>query len=186
MEHNIRRSHLLPLIQDAVAKGPVTLSSGRISDFYIDARLVTLNPIGSKLIGRLVLDVLTEWQHNALAGPTTAACPIVSAAGVIAAQHARDIKLAYVRKEAKGYGMGKSIEGPPLGPADKVLMVDDVLTTGGSLLKAIREVRNTGAHVSRAFVLVDRQEGGRDALLREGIEVSSFTNREQLKAAIDG
>ena len=186
MEQNIRRAHLLPLLQDAVAKGPVTLASGRVSDFYIDARLVTLNPIGSKLIGRLVLDILTEWQHNTLAGPTTAACPIVSAAGVIAAQHARDIKLAYVRKEAKGHGMGKSIEGPPLTSADKVLMVDDVLTTGTSLLRAVAQVRDTGAHVSRAFVLVDRQEGGREALLREGIEVSSFTTREQLKIAIDG
>lgn len=178
---NLRRQDILSALREATATGPVTLASGKVSDFYIDARLVTLQPIVSRLIGLLVYDLMVQWQLDTIAGPTTAACPIVSAAGVIAASKALPVKLAYVRKEAKGHGMGKLIEGPPVTSGDSVLLVDDVLTSGGSLCRALDAVRATGAHVSRAFVLVDRQEGGMDKLLENGVEVSAFTTKEELR-----
>jgi orotate phosphoribosyltransferase len=169
---------LLELIRASVAEGPVTLSSGTTSDFYVDGRLVMLTPEGSHLAGKAILAKVQELSVSAVAGPTTGACPMVSAAGVLAAQQGVEIQLAYVRAEAKGHGMGKTIEGPPLSASDRVLFVDDVVTSGGSFVRAIERLRaETGATVTDALCLVDRQAGGAERLQAIGVTLHALMTR---------
>ncbi|MGE0710019.1 MAG: orotate phosphoribosyltransferase [Planctomycetota bacterium] len=173
---------LLELVRGCVAQGPVVLSSGQTSDFYVDGRLVTLSPEGSALIGAAALALARELEVTALVGPTTGACPMVSAAGVLAWQQGAPLKLAYVRAQAKGHGMQKAIEGPALGPSDRVLVVDDVLTSGGSLRLAIERLREeTGAGVVHALVVLARPAGGAAALVALGVSVHALLRRQDLQ-----
>ncbi|RMG12897.1 MAG: orotate phosphoribosyltransferase, partial [Planctomycetota bacterium] len=110
----MNRKRLEELVRACVHRGEVTLASGKKSDFYVDGRLVTLTPEGSRLLGEELLDLVQELRVSALAGPTTGACPLVSATGVLAAQAGVPLKLAYVRGAPKGHGLQKRIEGPPL------------------------------------------------------------------------
>lgn len=170
---------LKQLLASCIAEGPVTLSSGKVSDFYLDGRLATLSPEGSLLIARAVLDVARELGVTALGGPTVAACPMVSAAGVLAAQEQVPLKLFYVRSQRKGHGMQKAIEGPPLTSDDRALIVDDTMTSGGSLLQAVERVREeAGAEVVSVFCLVDRQEGGTERLTEAGVPCRALFRRE--------
>ena len=174
---------LKTLLAAAVAEGPVTLASGAVSDFYIDARLVTLTPEGSTLAGEALLDLAAELGATAIAGPTVAACPLVSAVGVLAHQRGRPLKLVYVRAKAKGHGMQKAVEGPPLAAEDRVLVVDDVLTSGGSLLQAIATLRaDTEATLVGAAVLVDREAGGAQALAAAEVPLRALFTRSSLLA----
>jgi orotate phosphoribosyltransferase len=180
----VDRDRLKTLIEASVHKGEVTLASGKKSDFYVDGRLVTLSAEGSRLIGEEVLDLIQELGVTAVAGPTTGACPMVSAAGVLAAQSGVPLKLAYVRAAPKGHGMQKSIEGPALGAGDTVLMVDDVMTSGGSMVRAIERLQEeTGAKVVCAFCLVDRQAGGQEALDAAGVPFRALFTRADLQTA---
>lgn len=164
------RAELLKCVAAATKRGEFTLRSGKKSDFYFDARLVTLDPLGlSYACEELKHNLLGAWTDKitALGGPATAAIPLIAGVGVDLPGGLR--KLFYVRGEAKDHGTKRRIEGPPLGPDDNVMLVDDVLTSGTSLLDAYAAVKETGAQVRGAFVLVDRQEGGRVALADAGI-----------------
>lgn len=175
------RARLKELVAACVARGPVTLASGKTSDFYVDGRLVTLSAEGSLLLGQAVLEVVRARGVTALGGPVTGACPMVSAAGVLAAQAGTPLKLFYVRSEPKGHGLQKAIEGPPLSPSDRALLVDDVLTSGGSLLRAVERVRQeVGCEVVGALTVVDREAGGREALAAAGIELTALLTRRDL------
>lgn len=176
------RERLRTLIEGCVHKGEVTLASGKKSDFYVDGRLVTLHTEGSRLIGEEVLDLCAELKVTALGGPTTGACPMVSAAGVLAAEAGVPLKLFYVRAVAKGHGMQKAIEGATLDKTDRVLLVDDVMTSGGSVMKAIARIReDTGAEVKHAFCLVDREAGGRECLAEGAVELHALFTKSDLK-----
>jgi orotate phosphoribosyltransferase len=178
----VDRQRLKTLIKGCVHEGTVTLASGKTSEFYVDGRLVTLDCEGSRLIGEEVLDLAQELKATALGGPTTGACPMVSAAGVLAAEAGVPLKLFYVRGAPKGHGMQKAIEGAALGPEDRVLIVDDVMTSGGSVLKAIERIREeTGATVTDAFCLVDREAGGRELLAAGDVELHALFTRADLK-----
>jgi orotate phosphoribosyltransferase len=178
----VDRGRLKTLIEGCVHQGEVTLASGKTSDFYVDGRLVTLSPEGSRLIGEEILDLVQELQVTALGGPTTGACPMVSAAGVLAAQAGVPLKLFYVRGAPKGHGMQKAIEGPALSKDDRVLVVDDVMTSGGSMIKAIDRIREeTGATVVSAFCLVDREAGGREALEQHDVPCRFLFTKTDLK-----
>ena len=170
-------------LQATIRRDRFILSSGKVSDFYIDARQITLDSFLSRFIGFLILARMRKLDLNAIAGPTIAACPMISAAGAVAAEHLerKDLPvLAYVRSEAKDHGLGKTIEGPGLTPDHRVLLVDDVLTTGGSLLQAAAEIIETGADVHHAFVLGDRQEGGQDRLQEADIELHHLFTKANL------
>lgn len=183
------RRRLKEKLAACIRTGRITLSSGKITDFYFDGRLVSLDPEGSVLIGSLMLDELEERGIEAVGGLTSGADPITSAVGVLAWQRGVPLRLFFVRKATKEHGLQKQIEGPPL-PKDpnlKVALVDDVLTTGGSLLKARDAlVEEAGVRPAHAFVIVDREEGGRERLAREGIEsFALFRRRDFFSAALD-
>jgi orotate phosphoribosyltransferase len=173
------RRALKTKIAACIQTGRITLSSGKVTDFYFDGRTVSLEPEGSVLIATLVLHELRQRRAIvAIGGPTSGADPIVSATGVLAFQEGVSLGLFYVRKATKEHGMQKRVEGPPLASGAAVLLVDDVLTTGGSLLQARTTLQeDTAADVRGVLVLVDREEGGRERLEAEGLEVVSLFRR---------
>ena len=176
------RDRLKQLIEGCVAEGEVTLASGKKSDFYVDGRLVTLSCAGSHLVGQAVLEVARELNVTAIGGPTTGACPMVSAAGVLADQAEVPLKLFYVRAAPKGHGMQKTIEGATLTAQDRCLIVDDVMTSGGSILRAVENIKaETDAQVVGAFCLVDREADGRENLEAAGVMFRSLYTRTDLK-----
>lgn len=178
----MNRDRLLALLEACVARGEVTLASGQKSDFYVDGRLVTLSPEGAALVGEAVLEAALALGATAVAGPTTGACPMVSAAGVLAHQAGRALKTVYVRAQAKGHGLMKSIEGPALGAGDKVLLVDDVMTSGGSLLQAADRLQaEVGCPIVGVWCLVDRQAGGREKVEAAGYRFQSAFTRADLQ-----
>jgi orotate phosphoribosyltransferase len=178
MERNTAR--LKALVGSTIRFGTFTLASGETSDFYFDGRLVTLDQEGSLLVGAEAAALARSLGATALGGPATAACPIVTAAGICAREQGQKLKLFYVRSEAKKHGTKRLIEGPALGPEDKVLVVDDVVTSGGSFTKAIAAIRaETGAQVLGAFALVDRLQGGREKLEAEGVKLTSVFTRAE-------
>ena len=160
-----------------VRMGEITLSSGKATDFYFDGRLVSLDPEGSVLIGGLMLEAIRARGITAVGGLTSGADPLTSAIGVLAWQRQIPMNLFFVRKERKEHGLQQRVEGPPIPTGDgfKVALVDDVLTTGGSLLQA-REalVEEIGVEPCLACVIVDREEGGEQRLAEFGIETAAL------------
>lgn len=176
------RNRLARKLASCIRTGKITLSSGKETDFYFDGRLVSLDPEGSVLIAELFLDVIVKRGIQAVGGMTSGADPIASSIGVLAYQRGIPLKLFYVRKAAKEHGMQRRVEGPQVPAGLKVAIVDDVITTGGSLLQARDAiVEESAVHVTDAIVIVDREEGGREKLLEEGLEVTSlFRKRDFL------
>jgi orotate phosphoribosyltransferase len=151
----------------------VVLSSGKTSNYYFDGRKVSLSPSGAYHIANIICDMIRDDNVDAVGGVTLGADPIVGAVGVVAYQRNMDISLFIVRKEAKKHGTMRLIEGPPLKAGQRVVVVDDVITTGGSIIKAVEAVREVGCEVVKAIALVDRQEGGTEALARMGVKVEA-------------
>jgi orotate phosphoribosyltransferase len=160
------------LAERSARRGQFTLSSGRQSTLYIDARLTTMSPDGLALIGPLALDALREaaWPVDAVGGLTLGADPISYAIAYASAATEHPVRAFTVRKEAKTHGTGRLIEGP-FREGDHVAIVEDVITTGGSALRAVDAVRRAGGTVLGVLALVDREEGGRDALEGAGLSV---------------
>ncbi len=155
----------------AAQKREVTLSTGAKSNFYFDCKPVTLNPDGANLVGTAFLDALDELPEppEAVGGLTLGADPIVSAMVVLSHMRGRPIQGFYVRKEPKSHGTKRLIENPPKSGA-KVVIVDDVVTSGGSLLKAVAEARAAGCEVVGVMALVDRQEQNGEANIRRVVD----------------
>ena len=165
MEEAKLKQDLLDLIKaKALIKGDRTLASGKKSDFYIDGKQVTLDPHGILLVGKLILSMMGGLKVDAIGGPTIGADPIAAAAALLSSQTGRPLKAFIVRKEAKRHGLQKMIEGPALAAGDRVVMVEDVITTGGSVLAAIKEVEKLNAQVVKVICLVDRSEGASEIL----------------------
>lgn len=172
---------LLHLLKKELVLGPVTLASGRQSGWYVDGRRVTLSARGGPTCAMEILRRLhgrPEAVH-AIGGPTIGADPIVGACMALAPAWARaDLVGFLVRSRAKGHGTGKLIEGP-LVPGMTAALVDDVATSGGSLVRAARAVREHGGSVWGAFCLLDRLEGAAEALAEEGVPFHPlFTARD--------
>lgn len=169
------RARLRRKLESCVQTGRVTLSSGRVTDFYFDGRLVSLDPEGSVLIAFLVLEEIKRLGVNAVGGLTSGADPITSSVGVLAFQQGVPLHLFYVRKASKEHGMQRQVEGPALPPSARVALLDDVLTTGTSLLAARDALRReTGLSATDVVVVIDREEGGRETLHKEGLTVHSL------------
>ncbi|MBI4585734.1 MAG: orotate phosphoribosyltransferase [Planctomycetes bacterium] len=167
------KKRLFELIQGSIRTGRITLASGKVTDFYFDGRTVSLLQEGAALMARLFLEEIKKRPGiQAIGGPTSGADPIVSSIGLLAFQEKIPLGLFYIRKEAKAHGMQKRIEGPEIQPGAQVFLVDDILTSGGSLIEAAKAVQvEAEARVRGAFLLVDREEGGRQRLEAEGLEV---------------
>lgn len=175
------------LLEKSVRTGSFTLASGKESDLYIDCRMTALDPFGAALIGDLGWHAVRSKIHSeqlhidAIGGMTLGADPISLAIGMTSAlKHpAEALQVFTVRKEPKGHGAGKQIEGN-FKSGNIVIVVDDVITTGGSTLKAIDAIEREGGKVAFALVLVDREEGGRQAIEARGIHVISLFTRSTL------
>jgi len=180
------RQTLLPLLAGkAYRHGQFTLASGRSSDHYVNCKPVSLSGIGLALLGSLLLEQV-ETDASAVAGLTLGADPLVSAVALQAALAGRELDALIVRKEAKGHGTGAWLEGP-LPPGGSVITVlEDVVTTGGSSLKAVTQLRAAGYRVNRVVTIVDRQEGGLEAMTAAGLELRSLFLLDEVAAAAAG
>lgn len=158
------RDRLATLLREhALVRESVVLSSGRRSSYYFDARQVLLDPEGAALAGGLAWRALSEADPGAVGGLTLGADPLVCAVSAAAWAEGRRVTGFFVRKEAKKHGLQQWIEGPFIEEGTPVAVVDDVLTSGGSLVTAVEKARQAGGIVVAALVVIDRGEGGRAA-----------------------
>lgn len=152
--------------------GDFVLTSGKRSSYYFDGKQVTLCPEGAWLLARIILHKIKGLGVDAVGGITIGADPIVGALAAVSYFYGhRDLKLFIVRKTPKTHGKGRAIEGPALLPGDRAVVVDDVITTGGSIIEAIEAVRGAGCQVVKVIALVDRREGGTERIAAMGIDV---------------
>ena len=165
----LRQTLLDLLCTTAYKEGDFTLSSGKKSTYYINGKLVTLHPQGGKLVGQVLLSMISD-DTVAVAGLTLGADPIVSAVNVVAAYEERSLTALIVRKEAKGHGTKVYIEGPTLPSGSPVIVLEDVVTTGNSAMKAVDRLRDAGYVVNQVISLVDRQQGGAEFYKEQGID----------------
>jgi orotate phosphoribosyltransferase len=173
---------LLTLLAERSARrGHFTLASGRQSTLYIDARLTTMSPEGLALIGPLALDALhmSGWQVDSVGGLTLGADPVSYAIAYASAVAGTPVRAFTVRKEAKIHGTSQLIEGP-FREGDHVAVVEDVITTGGSALRAVEAIRTAGGVVTGVLALVDREEGGREALEGAGLPVLTLVRASDI------
>ena len=162
------RKRLLALLKEhSLMFGDFTLASGRKSKFYFDSKKTTLRPEGAYLVAAQMLQVLSEKRINAdaVGGLTLGADPIVCPIAALSHTIGSPLRAFIVRKEAKEHGTTRQIEGD-LEPASRVVVVDDVVTTGGSTLKAIEAAEGAGHEVVAVLCIVDREQGGAEALSR--------------------
>ena len=179
---------LLALLAARSAKrGQFTLASGRQSDLYIDARLTTMSPEGLALVGPLGLAALegAGWGVDAVGGLTLGADPVSYAIAYASMLAGRPMRAFTVRKEAKAHGTGRLIEGP-FRAGDRVAVIEDVITTGGSALRAVEAVRAAGGIVAGVLALVDREEGGREAIEGAGVPVIALVRASEIVALMPG
>lgn len=171
------------LAQRSARRGQFMLASGRESTLYIDARLTTMSPEGLSLIGPLAHATLlaSDWQVDAVGGLTLGADPMTYAIAYASASSSKPLRAFTVRKEPKSHGTGRLIEGP-FREGDRVAIIEDVITTGGSARRAAESVRAAGGIVVGILALVDREEGGREALLAEGFSVIALTLASEIVA----
>ena len=161
------KEYLIDLLKenDVFLEGDFTLSSGKKSNYYINMKKAITEPKILSTISKLITDKIKDEDIDKVAGPALGAVPIATAVSLES-----KLPLLMIRKEKKGYGTSKLIEGE-LNEGDNVIVVEDVSTTGGSLLKAINAIQDNGGNVKRAFVVVDRQEGAIDEFAKAGIEL---------------
>lgn len=177
------RDRLQALLRErSLQKGDFVLSSGKRSTYYIDARVTTMSGPGQLLIGRLGLEALdaAEWVPDVVGGLTLGADPVAYAIAHAGARAGRDLDAFTVRKEAKGHGTSRRIEGGFRADAEAVV-VEDVVTSGDSALRAIQVVEEAGGRVIGVLTVVDREERGRERIERAGYPlIALFTASELL------
>ena len=167
------RQKLLDLFcQLAYKEGDFVLSSGQPSSYYINGKQVTLHPQGALAIGRVLLSILPP-DTQAVAGLTLGADPMVTAVSVVSAYENQPIPALIIRKEAKGHGTKAYIEGPNLPEGAKVVVLEDVVTTGQSAMKAVDRLRGAGYVVDEVISLVDRQQGGAEFYQSVGLKFTA-------------
>lgn len=175
------KKRLLALLKkEALKKGRFVLSSGKISNYYLDGRLITLSPEGAYLVASIILELIRDRDIDAIGGPTLGADPIVGALAVLSHIKQVPLKTFIVRKLAKGHGMKRQIEGPALKKGSKVILVDDVATTGKALIEAKEALDKLKVKVDKAIVMVDRDEGARENLARQGLILEAIFSIKDL------
>ena len=178
-----RRQVLLELLATrAYRHGQFTLASGRSSDHYVNCKPVSLSGYGLALLAMSMLEQVEEGAA-AVAGLTLGADPLVSGVAMAAAQAGLPLDALIVRKQAKGHGTGAWLEGPLPATGSCITVLEDVVTTGGSSLQAVQQLRQAGYVVERVVTIVDRQEGGLEAMTAAGLELRSLFLLEEIAAA---
>ena len=169
------RDKLLALIlRDGYFREKIILSSGKESDYYIDARRVTLQPQGAYLCAKLILDLVKSLEYDAIGGPTLGADPLIGAIGVLSLESGHPKNNFIIRKSPKGHGKQQQVEGPPLKEGSKVILIDDVATTGKAFFESLDVLRSMKVKVLKAICIVDRGEGAQEALAAKGVELRSL------------
>ncbi|MEO8797085.1 MAG: orotate phosphoribosyltransferase [Polyangiaceae bacterium] len=159
-------------------KGTVTLASGKTSDFFIDCKQTVLTAEGHALVGELMAEAFAGESIVAVAGVELGGCPLASAVSVKSAGTNTPLDAIYVRKETKDHGSQRLVEGGTrLAPNSKIALLEDVVTTGGSTLKAAEKLKAAGFVVARVVAIVDRLEGGREAIEAAGYPFTSLFSR---------
>ncbi len=167
------------LRREAVLRGDFVLSSGQHSDYYLDARLVTLSSAGAWLVGQAFLERFHDHEVSGVAGLAIGADPIVAAIATCAGSLGRHLDGFIVRKERKEHGAGRRIEGP-WRDGLRIAIVDDTLTTGASSLEAARAVEEAGASIEGVYALIDREQGARAAIEAAGYSFASLFTASEL------
>ena len=178
------------LVERSYKEGDFLLASGRRSDYYFDCRVTALHAEGSELIGNLFFEAVSEiiasgTPVKGVGGMTMGADPLVSATTVVSSQKGQPLNGLLVRKESKGHGTNQFVEGlANFKAGDPVVVLEDVVTTGGSLLKACQRIESAGLKIVAVCCILDREEGGREKLKEAGYELKAlFTRRELLEHA---
>jgi orotate phosphoribosyltransferase len=182
-----KRERLLELLRTlSFQEREVVLSSGRTSNFYIDCKQVSLDAEGALLIGELFHAVINEVAPQAVAvgGLTLGADPLATATSIVSFQRGRPRAAFLVRKEPKGHGTNQWLESTKLAAGATVVVLEDVVTTGAATLKAIERARLAGLQVAHAIGLVDRLEGGREAVTKEVPLTTLFTRHDFLPESV--
>ncbi len=176
----LRQNLLSLLTKFAYQEGDFTLSSGVKSSYYINCKQVTLRADGALTIGRLLFSQLPE-DTQAVAGLTLGADPLVSAVSVVSAYCNKPIPALIIRKEPKGHGTKAYIEGPTLATGAKVVVLEDVVTTGRSAMLAVERLQAAGYQVEQIIALVDRQQGGKELYQSRGFKFQSLFSIQELQ-----
>jgi orotate phosphoribosyltransferase len=163
----------------SILKGDFTLASGRKSSYYINGKMTTLHSRGLHLAAKLLLDGFESVEYDAFAGPTIGADPIIGALLSLAAQRGLDREGLLIRKEAKDHGTKNLVEGN-LRKGMRIILLEDVATTGGSLLKAARAIEAGGGVIAGVYTIVDREEGAEANLAEAGYRFSSLFKVKEL------
>jgi orotate phosphoribosyltransferase len=163
----------------AIVHGTVTLASGRIADYYVDMRRVTLDGAAAPVVGRVMRALVADWDFQAVGGLTLGADPVATAMMHAAAAAGERLDAFVVRKESKTHGLQQRIEGSPVA-GRRVLAVEDTSTTGGSVLTAVEELREAGAQVIGVAVIVDRNTGAKEAVEAAGLEYRAAISARDL------
>jgi orotate phosphoribosyltransferase len=172
---------LIALVKEkALRFGEFTLASGKKASYYLDGKQITLDSAGARLIAEGILDLLKDDLPKAVGGMAIGADPITAAVITIAGVRGVPLKGFLVRKETKDHGTNRYVEGP-VGPGDDVVIVEDVVTTGGSSLEAIERALAFGLKVKRVVAIIDRMEGGAAAFSARGYEFTSLLTIRDLE-----
>jgi len=162
------------LNQEALKRGKFILSSGKESNYYLDGRVITLTPQGAYLVAAIILDMIKDETLDAIGGPTLGADPIVGALAAISYINDKPIKTFIVRKQAKEHGTQRQVEGPELKKGARVILIDDVATSGKAILEAKQALDKIGVIAEKAIVIVDRNQGASDNLAKSGLKLKSI------------
>lgn len=163
--------------EKALEFGDFTLASGKKASFYLDCRKVTLDSRGTRLVAQGILELIGDELPDAVGGMAIGADPITASILTEADAQGKSIRGFIVRKEAKEHGKGNQVEGP-VAAGDRVIIVEDVVTTGGSSLKAIEHVEAAGLKVERVIAIIDRLSGGRESFAAKGYELQTLLTIE--------
>ncbi|MFH2137582.1 MAG: orotate phosphoribosyltransferase [Candidatus Omnitrophota bacterium] len=169
-----KRQLLKILDKHSLIRKRVVLSSGKVSNYYFDARISSLHSKGSYLIASVILNMIKKDEIDAVGGLTLGADPIIGAVVALSHQKKQSINGFIVRKETKKHGMQNLIEGTPLKKSDRILIVDDVVTSGSSTIKAIEAVKKIGCKIVRVIAVVDRLSGAAENIEKCGCKLDSI------------
>lgn len=177
------REQLISLFRErALRFGDFTLASGQKSSYYLDGKQITLHSRGLRLVSEGLLELLRDIQYTAIGGMSIGADPIIGGVITVAAEQGQTLKGFLIRKEAKGHGTNRFVEGP-VEPGERVVIVDDVVTTGGSALLAAQRIREFGCEVVQAVGIVDRLQGGAAAFAGQDLQLRSLLTIEDFGIA---
>lgn len=182
MELQKERERLLTILKEkSIEQGDFILTSGRRSNIYFDGKQTTLHPEGSYLVGKILFSMLKDTEVAAVGGMTLGADPIVTSIAIISYLEGKPLPAFIIRKEPKKHGKGSWIEGKGnLSKGSPVAIIEDVVTTGKTTLEAVARAREEGLRVVKVLAIVDREEGGREVLAQEGLELEAIFRKADL------